>query len=502
MSQFFCRGFLSFVLMLGLGFQSVQAREMPKLENDEQRALFLLTGAERMAKGEAEHSKIAELYAKLGKWDKAKLSLARIPKDKRALANTDVAIVMAKAGEIDQAQALLDEVGDQPAVKDYGFMKFDNKQTLHLAIMEAKLKTGHFKDAMEHRKFLTTDENLNTATRTTVKQWALTGAIDEAVEVAQQIKDKNTKKWAIRDIALVCIDQKKYDKAIAIYQQNDQADEVNRAYSQQIRGLYKAGKTDEAFVIATKQKLLGVLIPLVTQEKKLKVATSLYALLPTFEQDQYARLTPAKQIAQLAAELGEMGVAEQYLEYVPAKLRDVDWMHASGTIGGFAASRGDGAATAKYMEKITATGNFNHQTIFIMYLIKNAVAAHQGGQLKMSELLLDQAIKEIDALPQKSSMEQATYSNQRKALAVAYIRMGEDQRAFAYMQALAGEDKSQSEFQNALVGSTFDEGVGVILVKQNRIDVLMQYLTLFKSQSDLAWTMASLAGRFVPEQNN
>lgn len=500
MSQSFYRGFLSFVLAMGLGFYSVEAREMPKLETDEQRALFLLTGAERMAKGEAEHAKIAELYAKLGKWDKAKLSLMRIPKADRALANTDVAIVMAKAGEIDQAQALLDEVGDQPAVKDYGFMKFDNKQTLHLAIMEAKLKLGQFKDAMEHRKFLTTDENLNTATRITVKQWALTGAIDEAVEVAQQIKDKNTKKWAIRDIAQVCIDQKQYDKAVAIYKQDGQTDEVPRAYSQQIRDLYKAGKTDEAFVIATKHKLFGVLISLVIQEKKLKVATSLYALLPTFEQDQYARLTASKQIAQLGAELGQMDIAEQYLEYVPAKLRDVDWMHASGKIAGFAAGRGDGALTAKYMEKITATGNFNHQTIFIMYLIKNAVAAHQGGQLKMSELLLEQATKEIDALPRQNTMDKASYRNHRQDLAVAYIQMGDDKRGFAFMQELAAADPEQSELKGALVGSMFDDGVGVILVKQNRLDVLMQYLKLFKTPSNLAWAMAGLAGRFVPEQ--
>jgi tetratricopeptide (TPR) repeat protein len=485
---------------MGLGFQSVEAREMPKLENDEQRALFLLTGAQRMANVDSVHARIAELYAKLGKWDKAKSNLMRIPKDKRALANTNVAIVMAKAGEIDQAQALLDEVGDQPAVEDFGFMSFDKKQTLHLALMEAKMKHGKFSEAAVHGKFLTTQENKNSAMRTTVKQYAMTGQIDDAVQIAGQIKDKSTHKWAISDIAQVCINRKMYDKAVAIYQQNGQADEVNRAYSQQIRDLYKDGQADKAFEVVKAHKLYGMWIGLLVNEKKLDEAIKLYPLLPTFEQDQYGRLTSAKQIAILAAELGKMDVAEQYLAYVPNNLRDVDWMHASGTIAGFAASRGDGAMTAKYMDKITATGNFNHQNIFIMYLIKNAVAAQQAGQTKMSELLLAQAIKEIDALPRNSGMEKASYRNHRQDLAVAYVQMGDDQRAFAFMQELAAADPKQEEFKGCLAGDKFDEGIGTILVKQNRLDVLMQYFKLFKSQYDLAWAMTSLASQFVPEQ--
>lgn len=123
-----------------------QARELPKFENDKQRAAFLLAGASRIATIDKEtYSKskdlIAKAYAKLGDAENARQAIMSVKMADRKFTQCIVAAELAKAGQIAQAQKIMDEVGDQEVIWDLGiFGKTDKKKSALYAIKKANEK--------------------------------------------------------------------------------------------------------------------------------------------------------------------------------------------------------------------------------------------------------------------------------------------------------------------------------------------------------------------------
>lgn len=115
--------FMSLVLMV---FHAAQARDLPNFENNEQRAQFLLAGAQRIAPADkanysASMSRIAEAYATLGDVDNASRALMGVDQDKRPPVQCEVAKRLVKAGKVDDAEKHINDLGDTPVTTDLSF---------------------------------------------------------------------------------------------------------------------------------------------------------------------------------------------------------------------------------------------------------------------------------------------------------------------------------------------------------------------------------------------
>jgi hypothetical protein len=137
----------SLVILLVLAISVLaNARELPTLHTDQDRVQFLMQAAGRIAPSDKANysacmARIAETYALIGDAENASRALNGVDQDKRGYPQCEVAQRLVKAGKIDVAEKLINDLGDTPVVNDmsfFGMGKTDRKEEIREMIRTAR----------------------------------------------------------------------------------------------------------------------------------------------------------------------------------------------------------------------------------------------------------------------------------------------------------------------------------------------------------------------------
>jgi tetratricopeptide (TPR) repeat protein len=451
---------LALIVGLSAGSPAARGQDVPDFQNNAERAMYLLEGASRLASGaggddDALNESIALAYARLGEYGKVELAMARIPQDQRAIAQCQVAEIMAKRDDVKQAKALLEEVGDRPAVLDMVILEIDYKDLAYIALMEATVRAGDIAGGTPLIKRIKSPDNVRRAQRGFLREMAAAGQMEMALGAVGRLNDPHNEAELRHDLINVCIDNGDFDQAMRIYNQMTNITVQSRARTNLMRGYVEADRLADARELATQQTSAG------------------------YRNDSLMELTS------MLCQRDRLDDAQAILKLIDS--RQGSWASALQVIA-VAAARNDRPDLARESLDRIAQSDYDEKMGLRFYgYIECATAADDAGRHDQAVAFMDEAVALQRQLPETTDYQWAR-------IAAGHAHIGQTQQALEVMGARLGEVERPVDF---IAGLGIGRGVGVKFAERDQLPELLAILRQLPDPKAAANILVAIADKLA-----
>ncbi|MFG0251155.1 MAG: tetratricopeptide repeat protein [Phycisphaeraceae bacterium JB051] len=455
------------------------AREMPKLESDKQRVQFLMEGAGRIAPSDKEHysncmARIAETYALIGEVDNARRALSGVDKDKRGAPQCEVAKRLVKAGKLDEAEKLIDDLGATQVTTDmsmFGFGVTDHKAEVREMIREARHGELTLKQRYWRLKSAKSQEQVQKELVGVLMAMVDENQMDEFDVGLSKVAKKLDREDIIRHLA------KHYAKAGAFDQAYEAARRMEKeksfGYSLLVQTLIKmhAQTGDDAAVIKAAQSYEGVLKGMETHARR-TIAIELAKKGDVEGAIQQIQAVDSKMHGTMASEVCHSLIYGNKPEPDKA-VRVLKMFGNDDAVNSVSHTIALGYAKIGNFEKakhILANAPEDRTNIAYKY-IECAGLAFEKSKPALAEEFAQLAVSKLPQLTQHNDKQFI-----QKCLAKLYIQMGQVDKYMAMIPQIQLPEKNMSDYRREAV-----EMAGPTLMRNDQIMPLLQSIMQLKN---------------------